>query len=215
MKLINEKLQAYLQAEIFPLYDKNEQGHGICHIHDVIRRSLDFVSQFTDINKEIVYTIAVYHDIAHHIDKDNHEILSAQIFYEDEALKQFFTEEERFIMKEAIEDHRASLKTEPRNIYGKILSSADRTYHLDDFMKRADAYTRKYYPNLTEEQIIARAYQHLQEKYGREGYSKMYVFDLEYQKFKEEVAKILQDKVEFKKRYLRVNNKTNTKGETT
>ena len=40
----------------------------------------------------MLYTIASFHDLAHHIDKDQHEILSAKIFYEDEKIKEFFTE---------------------------------------------------------------------------------------------------------------------------
>lgn len=41
----------------------------------------------------MVYVIAVYHDIGHHIDAKNHEIISAQILSEDKKLKKFFSEE--------------------------------------------------------------------------------------------------------------------------
>ncbi len=35
----------------------------------------------------MVYVIASFHDISHHIDKDNHEVLSAKLFYENEKKK--------------------------------------------------------------------------------------------------------------------------------
>ena len=68
----------------------------------------------------MVYVIAAFHDIAVHIDRKNHEILSADIFYNDDNMKKFFNSEERLIIKEAIEDNRASLKGEPRSIYGRV-----------------------------------------------------------------------------------------------
>lgn len=59
----------------------------------------------------MVYVIAAYHDIGHHIDAKSHEIISAQILSEDKKLKKFFSEEQIMVMKEAIEDHRASKDT--------------------------------------------------------------------------------------------------------
>lgn len=89
----------------------------------------------------MVYAIASFHDLAHHIDKDNHEVLSAKLFYENEKMKEFFTDEQRKIIKEAIEDHRASLEYEPRSNYGKIISSADRNVDITSSLKRTHAYT--------------------------------------------------------------------------
>ena len=40
--------------------------------------------------------------------------------FEDKKLDEFFGLEEKTIMKEAIEDHRASNKHLPRSIYGRI-----------------------------------------------------------------------------------------------
>ena len=126
MVSINKDLIEYVEKNIFPIYSKNDSGHGIVHIKYVIARSLEFARQFDDIDLDMVYVVAAFHDLAHHIDKDNHEILSAKLFYENEWMKEFFTYEQRKIIKEAIEDHRASLTYEPRSNYGKIVSSADR-----------------------------------------------------------------------------------------
>lgn len=83
MNFLNEQLTEYVENKIFPIYDKNDAGHGIEHIEYVIRRSLEFARQFDHIDLNMVYVIAAFHDLAHHIDKDNHEVLSAKLFYEN------------------------------------------------------------------------------------------------------------------------------------
>ena len=47
-------------------------------------------------------------ELVKYIDSAKHEIISAQIFMEDKKIKDWFTDDERKIIKEAIEDHRAS-----------------------------------------------------------------------------------------------------------
>lgn len=105
---ITPALIQYIEAEIFPQYAQNDKGHQSEHIRYVIRRSLLFMEQFHGLNADMVYTAAAYHDIAHHIDKDRHEVLSAAVLQQDNALKVFFTEAQIQTMKEAIEDHRAA-----------------------------------------------------------------------------------------------------------
>ena len=134
---MNIELKHYIEENILTEYSKNEKGHGIEHINYVINRCFKFAEQFDNIDLNILYVVACFHDIAHHIDKNNHEILSAQIFYDNEDMKQFFSDEERLVIKEAIEDHRASLEYEPRSIYGKIISSADRTTSIESILKRS------------------------------------------------------------------------------
>jgi uncharacterized protein len=112
---INPELQKYLTEKILPEYAKNDSGHSAEHIEYVIRRSLAFAGQLEGADTDMVYAAAVYHDIAHHIDKKNHEKLSAEIFFADEQMKRFFTDEQRVVIKEAIEDHRASLDGVPRS----------------------------------------------------------------------------------------------------
>ena len=206
MNNINPKLKEYIENEIFPLYAKNDEGHGIEHIKYVIRRCLEFSSQFQNINIDMLYTIASFHDLAHHIDKDQHEILSAKIFYEDEKIKEFFTEEQRRIMKDAIEDHRSSLEYTPRNDYGKILSSADRTTNLNKSIERTHLYSSKNYPELTLEQKIERAYNYIKKKYGKMGYAPTYCKDTDYEKMNAEVEALLSSKAKFVLKYLQVNN---------
>ncbi len=194
---LNPPLIEYIKSNILPLYNKNESGHGIEHIEYVLRRCFSFAEQFNSIDYDILYTIAVYHDIAHHIDKKNHEKLSAEIFMNDEFMKSFFTDESRLIIKEAIEDHRASSKNVPRSDYGKIISSADRSTDLDDFLIRTHSYTLKHFSTQNADEIIDRAYEHASDKYGEDGYAKHYLKDEEYDVFLKEVRKLLKNKDDF------------------
>lgn len=209
MEEINQNLKEYIEKEIFPIYDKNDSGHGINHIKYVINRSLKMANQFDDINLNMVYTIAAFHDLACYIDRENHEKLSADMFYQNDKMKDFFKEEERKIIKEAIIDHRASLEYEPRSNYGKIISSADKNTDVMTALKRTHSYTIKHYPELSLEQIIDRGYHHLNEKIGEHGYAKSYVEDEEYKKFKEELKCLLSDKENFAIKYRKVNNLEN------
>ena len=191
---MNKELIDYIQNNILPEYSKNDSGHGIEHINYVIDRCFRFAEQIDNIDLDILYTIAAFHDIAHHIDKKNHEILSAKIFYDNDDMKQFFTEEQRIIIKEGIEDHRASSDKVPRSDYGKIISSADRSTDVNEFLRRTHAYTLKHTPEATLEQMLIRAYNHTSDKYGDNGYAKHYVVDDEYNEFRNEISNLLSDK---------------------
>ncbi len=204
---MNKELVKYIENEIFPLYNRNEEGHGINHIKKVIEKSLELAKSY-DVNLDIVYTIASYHDLGHYIDRKTHEIISAEIFMEDKKINQWFTDEQRNIIKEAIEDHRASSNHEPRTIYGKIISTADRTIiDVDDTIKRTYYYGKRNYIDLSEEEQIERVYQHLTQKYGEKGYAKIYLEDREFEESLHKLRKALSNKNEFIKRVKKVINK--------
>ncbi len=203
--MISNELKTYVEQNILPEYAKNDSGHNIEHINYVINRCFRFAEQFENINLDMLYTIAVFHDIAHHIDKKNHEKLSAEIFYQNEDMKQFFTDEQRIVIKEGIEDHRASSNKIPRSYYGKIISSADRSTSVNEFLKRTHAYTLKHQPNLSQQEIIERAYNHTVEKYGNDGYAKSYVIDEEYNSFKNEISNLINNKELFTIKYKEIN----------
>ena len=201
---MNKELVDYIEKEIFPLYNKNEEGHGLKHIETVIERSLKFAKDY-DANIDMVYTIAAYHDLGHHIDRKRHEIISAQIFIEDENMKKWFSDEQRKIIKDAIEDHRASSNHEPRTIYGKIVSTADRTIvNIDNTIRRSYSYGKRNYQGITEEEQIQKVYEHLKDKYGENGYAKVYLEDKEFDEAMKEFRKALQDKDSFIQRIKKV-----------
>lgn len=191
---INNDLKNYIEENIFPEYSKNEPAHNIDHIKYVINRSFKFADTVPDINYDIVYTIAAYHDIGHHIDSKRHEVISGEIMSRDENLKKFFSDEELKIIKEAIEDHRASSNHEPRSIYGKIVSTADRNNTVEACLRRSYTYGRKLEPDCTDEELFERAYKHLNMKFGEDGYAKFFFKDEEYENFLKEIRKLLSDK---------------------
>ena len=192
---INKELKQYIEKNVFPEYDKNESGHGINHIKEVIKRSFELIEENKlDVNLDIVYVIAAYHDIGHHIDSKTHEIISAEIMSKDKNLFKFFTEEELKIIKEAIEDHRASAKEDPRSIYGRIVSSADRNNKVEDCLRRTYTYGKKLNPEATDEELFLRAYDVLQNKFGEDGYAKFYFKDSQYENFLKELRNLLKDK---------------------
>ena len=51
-KGVNPELKRYIESKVFPEYSKNDQGHGIVHIREVIRRSFALKStlKFIGIN---------------------------------------------------------------------------------------------------------------------------------------------------------------------
>lgn len=205
-KELNEELVEYIKNEIFPLYDRNEFAHGINHIKTVIRRSLELADGY-DVDFNIVYTVAAYHDLGHFIDRKRHEIISAEMFMKDENIKRWFADEQRMVIKEAIEDHRASCNHVPRTIYGKIVSTADRTIvDMDNTIKRSYTYGKKNYIGLSEEEQFDKVYEHLVEKYGENGYAKVYLEDKEFDEAVSKLRQALENREEFIERVKRVVN---------
>lgn len=202
---VDKSIVEYIEENIFPLYDKNDKGHGLDHILYVIKRSFTLIKGMQDINENMVYVIAAYHDVGISISRENHEKISADIFYKDEKMKEFFNEEERIIIKEAIEDHRSSLEYEPRSIYGKIVSSADKNIEIEQALKRTHSHNLKYFSNLSLNEMVERAYNHIKEKFGDDGYAKSYIVDEDYLKYKQDVKELLSDKGKFRKKYIEVN----------
>lgn len=205
---INPELKNYIEKLINCHYSLNDKGHDIEHAKYVINRSLEFAELVKEINYEMVYVIAAYHDVAHHIDAKNHEILSAKMLMEDENLKDFFTVEQIKIMSEAVEDHRSSLDTEPRSIYGKIVSSADRNTSVEVTLKRCYSYNKKHFPELNQEDLIEKCRSFLLEKFGANGYArdKMYFDDKQYKKYLDDITELASNKERFAIEIIKVNN---------
>ena len=199
--MINKKLKKYIDNKIMIKYkDDNYGGHGWEHIQDVINRSFELIEKFNlEVNPDLVCTIAAYHDIGYRQDPDNHEQVSSEIFIQDETMKEFFNDEERTIIAEAIVDHRASLEYEARSIYGKIVSSADRAIDVDIMLKRSIAFQAEKHKseNPTIEQVIEYSFKKLSSKYGNGGYAKMYFPDDKYKDYLEKMNKLFTDKNEF------------------
>jgi len=195
---VNNELRKYIENNIFPLYENNYIGDGIDRVYYVIKRSEQIIEE-NDLNVDnnILFAAICYHDLRKNNDEKSHEKVSSEIMFNDEFLKDFFTEKQREIIKEAIEDQRANAETEPRNIYGKILSSASRNSSIEQTLKRSYIYGKKKNPNLSDEEIFEGAYEALLNKFGENGYAKFYFKDSTYEKFLKDIRDLLSNKEEF------------------
>lgn len=202
-KMINKELKDYIDNHVLIKYKDNIGGHGLDHIKQVIERSLEIVEEFKlDVNLDMVYTIAAFHDISYKDDPDRHEELSALYFMNDEGSKSFFNDEERQAMYEAIIDHRASLEYIARSVYGKIVSSADREISVDNMLRRSYLFQSDKHAaeNPTQDEIIEYSYKKLSSKYGKDGYAKMYYPDKKYLDFLRNMQSLIEDKEKFVER---------------
>lgn len=171
---LTAELIEYIETEILPRYDAFDKAHDRTHAITVLLRSIR-LAQHYDVNIAMVYTIAAYHDTGLTDGREHHHTASARIMREDKRLKELFTAEEIEIMADAVEDHRASNNNPPRTIYGKIVAEADRIIDATTIMTRTIQYGLSHYPKLTKEEHIERAIAHIKEKYGRNGYLKLWL----------------------------------------
>lgn len=196
--MIKQELKDYIENNILPLYDDNYIGDGRDRVEYVINRSNQIIEENNlDIDENILFTAISYHDIRTNNKEEGHELVSAEIMYNDEFLKSIFNEEERLIIKEAIEDQRAKLDVEPRNIYGKILSSASRNSSIEQCLERSYKYGKKKNPQATDEEIFEGAYNALLGKFGKNGKANFFFQDDTYEKFLNEIRELLSDKDKF------------------
>ena len=210
---INDQLKEYIDNNILSLYNNNYIGDDADRIDYVIKRSECIIKENKlKVNDDIMYTAICYHDIRKDNDEKNHEIISGNIMFNDDFLKDYFSLEERKIIKEAIEDQRANNEKEPRNIYGKILSSASRNTTIEQCLKRSYIYGKKKNPNLSDDEIFEGAYEALLKKFGENGYARFYFNDTTYEKFLKDIRYLLLDKTKFIETQKKYINKLKTNG---
>jgi len=197
---INEELKKYIEENILTQY--NLIGNLRKHVETVIERSFELAETFKlDVNPDILYTIAAFHDIGYKIDPEKHEIMSSEIFFKDKNMNKFFNEKEKQLIAEAIIDHRGSSEDEPRSIYGKLISSADREFSADNLLKSTILYQADKHKseNLSNIEIIEISFKKILSKYGKDCYAKMYYPDKKYKDFIEEIQELLENKEKFVK----------------
>lgn len=171
---INTEIVDYIQSHILPEYAAFDGAHNLDHGEKVIANSLTIARDYdVDLNK--VYVIAAYHDIGLRLGRKDHEKNSAAFLLADTKLGEWFSPEELLLMAEAVEDHRASNEHEPRSLYGKIVSEADRDIAYLTILRRTIQYSLKHYPAYSFEQHFLRTYDHIREKYGEGGYLKLWL----------------------------------------
>lgn len=168
------RLQEYIEQEILPRYAAFDKGHQRDHAESVIRESM-VLAEAHGADKEMAYVIAAFHDLGLEVDRELHHIHSGEILMGDPVLPLFFSEEQRHIMRDAVEDHRASSKHAPRTIYGAIVAEADRHIDPETILRRAMQFGMQHHPDADFEWHFERAYQHMLEKYAEGGYMRLWL----------------------------------------
>ena len=167
-------LVEFIETQILPQYAAFDRAHTMEHVTRVIRRSLDLVKATgADIN--MAYAIAAYHDLGMCGHRADHHIRGGKILAADARLRKWFSPEQIKIMKEAVEDHRASASRAPRSIYGKIVAEADRDIDTQIVIRRTIQYGLSNYPELDKEGQWRRFKEHLDNKYSKDGYIRLWI----------------------------------------
>lgn len=167
-------LQEYIEQTILPQYDAFDCGHKRDHAQMVIDESLKLAREH-DADERMAYVIAAYHDLGLRFDRETHHIHSGEILLADKNLRQWFTQEQLLVMRDAVEDHRASSKHPPRTIYGAIVAEADRQIDPTLVVHRTMAYSAKLFPDGDFETLYARTKEHLLDKYAEGGYMRLWL----------------------------------------
>ena len=173
-KNVSLDLMEFIETEILPRYANFDQAHRLSHVNNVIRQSLDLARKIgADIN--MAYAIAAYHDLGLEGPRAIHHVTSGKILLADNRLRRWFSTDKIKIMKEAVEDHRASASHAPRSIYGKIVAEADRELDPMVVFKRIILYGKDHYSEMSKEQQWKRFTEHLKDKYSNTGYIKLWI----------------------------------------
>lgn len=190
--MIQPQLQSYIEQDILPRYDHFDTAHQRNHAEEVIQRSLALAEHYeVDIN--MVYAIAAYHDTGLCEGRETHHIVSGRIIREDKCLRDWFDEDQIETMAQAAEDHRASSGHEPRSIYGKIVAEADRLILPEKVIRRTIQFGIDHYPKLNKEGQYQRFREHLLEKYSDTGYLKLWLPKSDNAPRLEELRKTIRD----------------------
>lgn len=172
--MINSELKQYIEREIIPRYETFDKAHRTDHVRAVIDRSLALAGHY-DVDENMVYTIAAYHDLGLTEERERHHLISGKMLIADPVLRRRFSPEQLEIMREAVEDHRASSDHEPRTIYGRIVAEADRLIDAETILRRTVQYGLAHAPELDREGHFRRLKEHMARKYAEGGYLRLWI----------------------------------------
>ena len=167
-------LVEFVETQILPQYAAFDKAHNMEHVTRVIRWSLDLARK-TGADLNMAYVIAAYHDLGLSGPRAVHHLTSGKILMSDARLKRWFSADQLKMMKEAVEDHRASASRAPRSIYGKIVAEADRDIEPETVIRRTIQYGMANYPELNDEGHWQRFMKHMDEKYSVNGYIRLWI----------------------------------------
>lgn len=167
-------LVEFVETQILPRYTAFDKAHNLSHAQQVIAQSLQLARQL-GADLDMAYVVAAYHDLGLEGPRAVHHLTSGKILIQDARLKKWFAPEQLRMMKEAVEDHRASASRAPRSLYGKIVAEADRDIRPETVIRRTIQFGLANYPELDAEQQWQRFMQHMDEKYSTHGYIRLWI----------------------------------------
>lgn len=196
-------LVEFIETQILPQYANFDKAHNMEHVTRVIRQSLDLAKK-TGADLDMVYAIAAYHDLGLSGPRAIHHLTSGKILISDARLKRWFTADQLMIMKEAVEDHRASASRAPRSIYGKIVAEADRDMDPETVIRRTIQYGMANYPELDVEGHWQRFMQHMDEKYSVNGYIRLWIQGSENERKLNQLRKLIVEPMHMRELFNRI-----------
>lgn len=167
-------LMEFVEKNILPRYTAFDKAHNLTHVNRVISRSLELASRI-GADADMAYVIAAYHDLGLEGPRAVHHLTSGKILAADSRLQRWFTKDQLKIMKEAVEDHRASTSHTPRSLYGKIVAEADRDLEPAIVFRRTIEYGIDHYPEKSKEEQWQRFLSHINNKYSSHGYIRLWL----------------------------------------
>lgn len=173
--MVYPDLKEYIEHDILPRYNNFDLAHNLNHVRRVMAQSMELSQYYPQLDKNMIYTIAAYHDTGIVEGRDRHHIVSEQIIRQDPRLPEWFSPSQIQTMALAAKEHRASLGYEPQTLYGKIVADADRDIDPHSILLRAVQYSIAKYPKNDKAELFNLIYAHLTKKYGPDGYMKLYI----------------------------------------
>ena len=167
--MIPEALRQYVETGIIPRYAAFDKAHREDHVLAVISRALAMGAAY-DIDEGMLYAAAAFHDLGLAVCRETHHLESGRIIRDDARLREWFDSGQIETIAQAAEDHRASAKTAPRSIYGRLVAEADRMIVPETIIRRTVQFGLSHYPELDREGHWQRTLEHLHEKYAEGGY---------------------------------------------
>lgn len=201
--MINKEIKKHIETMIIPKYADFDKGHNLEHVKTVIEESLN-LAKSCGVNLDYAYVIAAYHDLGLSDGREFHHIASGKILEADMTLRQWFSPDEIKLMKEAVEDHRASSKNPPRSIYGKIVAEADRDINPLKIIKRTIQYSIAHSPSPDKEHHWNNLLNHMAEKYAEGGYMKLWFENSKNSERLKELRKIIANQNNLRNIFLKL-----------
>lgn len=200
MANVSLDLMTFVEQQILPRYAAFDQAHNMEHVTRVIRRSLTLAQQLgADI--DMVYVTAAYHDLGLEGPRAIHHLTSGKILAADARLKKWFSPMQIKLMKEAVEDHRASASKAPRSIYGKIVAEADRDLNPDMVIQRTIQFGMDHYPEYDKEEHWKRFIEHLDNKYSVHGYIRLWIPGSQNEQYLKQLRDLIANPEQLRQRF--------------